>query len=166
MAKLTEQQKLFCHEYLIDLNATASAIRSGYSPKTAHNIGCRILKRPQVQEYLDVLMAQRSKRTGITADRILNELAKIAFVNPGDVIDLRNGMVRTDVHSDDIATIQSVKIKSGSNDDAEWNESETKMYDKLKALELLGKHLGMFKEKIDADVTHSVIFEGENDMQD
>lgn len=103
MPKLTEKQKRFCEEYLIDLNATQAAKRSGYSEKTAFSIGVENLKKPLIQEYLQELMKSRSEQTGITAEKVIDELQKIAFAE-------------TDI--------------SGK--------------EKMKALELLGKHLGMF----------------------
>ena len=79
MPKLTDKQKRFCEEYLIDLNATKAAIRAGYKEKTAYAQGQRLLKKVEAQEYLQELMDERSKRTEITADRVLQELAAIAF---------------------------------------------------------------------------------------
>lgn len=106
--KLTEKQKRFCEEYLIDLNATQAAIRAGYKEKTAYAQGQRLLKKVEVQLYLKELMEQRSQRTEITADTVLKELAKIASA------------------------------------DVEITEKS-----KIKALELLGKHLGMFTSNAD-----------------
>lgn len=80
MAKLTEKQKRFCDEYLIDLNATQAAIRAGYSARTANEQGARLLANVSVQEYIARKMAERSRRTGVNQDRVVLELAKIAFV--------------------------------------------------------------------------------------
>lgn len=90
-------------------------------------------------------MAERSKRTGINADRVLTELAKIAFVNAADVIDASDATLREDAAPEDLAAIQSVKVKTFGEDGL---EREIKMADKLKALELLGKHLGMFEDRL------------------
>ena len=79
MAKLTDKQKRFCEEYLVDLNATQAAIRAGYSQKTAYRIGAELLQKTSVSEHLQKLIDERSKRTEITADRVLRELAAIAF---------------------------------------------------------------------------------------
>lgn len=106
--KLTEKQKRFCEEYLVDLNATQAAMRAGYSKKTSDRIGNENLKKLEVQLYLKELMEQRSQRTEITADTVLKELAKIASA------------------------------------DVEITEKS-----KIKALELLGKHLGMFTSGAD-----------------
>lgn len=103
MSKLTEKQKRFCEEYLIDLNATQAATRAGYSDKTAYSIGVENLKKPEIQKHLKILMSKRSKRTETTADTVIEELRKIAFADAGI---------------------------TGK--------------EKMKALELLGKHLGLF----------------------
>ena len=77
MARLTTKQKRFCDEYLIDLNATQAAIRSGYSPNTANEQGARLLANVSVQETIAKAMAERSKRTGICQDRVIQELARM-----------------------------------------------------------------------------------------
>ena len=78
--KLTEKQKRFVEEYLIDLNATQAAIRAGYSPKTANEQGTQNLAKLSIQDAVAKAMAERSRRTGINQDRVLQELAKLAFV--------------------------------------------------------------------------------------
>jgi phage terminase small subunit len=147
MAKLTAKQKKFVEEYLIDLNATQAAIRAGYSPDTAKEIGCENLTKPNIKTEIDKAMAERSRRTGISQDRVLRELAKIAFVNPGDVINLNQATVKSDAKEEDLAAIASVKIKNIPTEDGEITEREIKLCDKLKALDLLGKHLGIYDKK-------------------
>lgn len=146
---LTKKQKLFCDEYLIDLNATQAAIRAGYSPDTAKEIGCENLTKPNIRAHIDRAMAERSKRTGVNADRVVMELAKIAFINAVDVINADDATLRDDAAPEDTAAIQSVKVKTIPTKDGEGIEREIKMADKIKALELLGKHLGMFKDKLE-----------------
>lgn len=143
---MTKKQKRFVEEYLIDLNATQAAIRAGYSPDTAKSIGSENLTKPDIQARIAKAMAERSKRTGVNADRVVTELAKIAFVNASDVIDADTATLRPDATPEDTAAIQSVKVKTFGEDGL---EREIKMADKLKALELLGKHLGMFKDKVE-----------------
>lgn len=143
---LTEKQKRFVDEYLIDLNATQAAIRAGYSPDTANEQGSQNLVKLSIRNEIDKAMAERSRRTGVNADRVVRELAKIAFVNAVDVIDHDTATVKADASPDDTAAIQSVKVKTFGEDGL---EREIKMADKLKALELLGKHLGMFKDKVE-----------------
>jgi phage terminase small subunit len=145
---LTKKQKVFCEEYLIDLNATQAAIRAGYSPASAYSIGNENLNKPEVRAYIDRALAERSKRTGVTAERVLHELAKVAFLNATDVVDIKNATLIEGASSDDTAAIASVKVKTIPLPDGVGVEREVRFADKLKALELLGKHLGMFTEQI------------------
>ncbi len=78
---LTAKQQVFATEYLIDLNATQAAIRAGYSKKTAESQGSRLLRNVKVKEHLSELGTKRSERCEITSDEVLQEIAKIAFVN-------------------------------------------------------------------------------------
>ena len=148
MAKLTAKQQTFVEEYLIDLNATQAAIRAGYSAKNADKIGSELLGKTRVAEAVSMAMAERSRRTGINQDRILQEIAKLALVNIDDVVDLRTGKVKGSATKEDLACIQSIKIKPTEFGD----EREIKFYDKKGSLELAGKHLGMFKDKLEMDV--------------
>ena len=150
MAKLTKRQKRFIEEYLIDLNATQAAIRAGYSPNTAQEIGSENLSKLIIKTEIDKAIAERSRRTGITQDRVLRELAKIAFVNPNDVINFGDATVKM-TSAEDLATIASVKVKTSMTKKGEIQEREVKLYDKLRALDLLGKHLGMFSENINVN---------------
>lgn len=145
---LTDKQKRFIEEYLIDLNATQAAIRAGYSAKTADRIGPELLGKTCVARAIKEAMAERSRRTGINQDRIVRELAKIGFINPIDVINLDEATIREDANKDDTAAIASVRAKRIPTENGEIIEREIKIADKLKALELLGKHLGMFTDKI------------------
>lgn len=147
MAKLSAKQQRFVDEYLIDLNATQAAIRAGYSTNTAKEIGCENLTKPNIANAIAKAQAERSKRTGVNADRILLELAKIAFVNPTDVINMTDATIRGDANRDDTAAIASVKVKTIPTEDGDITEREIRTYDKIKALELCGKHIGMFTDK-------------------
>ena len=147
MAKLTAKQQRFCDEYLIDLNATQAAIRAGYSPRTAEQAASRLLTIVKVSDEIAREMAERTKRTGINQDRVVKELAKLAFVNIADVVDLENATVRISATDEDLACIQSVKIKPSEF----GTEREIKLYDKKASLELLGRHLGMFKDKLEVE---------------
>ena len=84
---LTDRQERFCQEYLIDLNATQAYIRAGYSARTAHNCASRLMAKAGVRTRIDELMAVRSRRTGVTQERVVRELARIAFVDPTQAID-------------------------------------------------------------------------------
>lgn len=166
MAKLTEKQQRFVEEYLIDLNATQAAIRAGYSVKTADQQGSRLLANVKVQQAIAEQMAERSKRTGVNQDRIVMELAKIAFINAVDVIDSDSATIKTGATADDTAAIQSVKVKIIPTKDGEGVEREIRLNDKLKALELLGKHLGMWNDKLDVNLNVPVVISGEDELED
>ena len=140
---MTDKQARFCEEYMIDLNATQAAIRAGYSPKTAQEQSARLLSNVMVQNRLAQLQAEQSRRTGVSADRVVRELDKIAFANASDLIDPETASVKLDASRDDLAAIQSIKVKSFGEDGL---EHEVKLADKLRALDLLGKHLGMYKD--------------------
>nr|DAL83133.1 MAG TPA: Terminase small subunit [Caudoviricetes sp.] len=141
VVRMTDKQARFCEEYMIDLNATQAAIRAGYSPKTANEQAARLLANVSIQNRIAQLQAEQSRRTGVSADRVLRELAKVAFVNAGDLIDARTASLKSDAAPDDLAAVQSVKVKTFGEDGL---EQEVKLADKLKALDLLGRHLGMF----------------------
>ena len=146
---LTKKQKIFVDESLKDLNATQAAIRAGYSPDTAGSIGSENLKKPEIRARIEKAMAERSKRTGINQDRIIMELAKIALLNPKGLVNFDEATIKEDATDEDVAAVASVKVKRFPTKDGEGVEREVKMYDKTKALELLGRHLGMFKDKVE-----------------
>jgi len=145
VAKLkNKKHETFAQEYMIDLIATQAAIRAGYSSNSAGELGYQLLQKPSIRARIDELLAERSRRTGVNADRVVRELARVAFVNAPDVIDTLAATVRDDAALDDTAVIQSVKVKTVVGDNMTSVEREIRLADKIKALELLGKHLGMY----------------------
>lgn len=154
---MTGKERRFVDEYMIDLNAYAAALRAGYAPATAKNASSWLDAarpgKPKVREAVEKRMAELSKRTGVTAERVMHELARIAFANATDVVDTKSGNVRPDADRDDTAAIQSVRVRDG----LESTEHEIKFCDKIRALELLGKHLGMFAENVKIDGAVPVI---------
>lgn len=145
---MTDKQNRFCEEYLIDLNATQAVIRAGYSTKGASVTGAKLLTNTKIRARIDAAMAAQSRRTGISADRVVRELARLAFVNPSDVIDTNKATVKHDASRDDTAAISSIKIKVSDSEQGSSIEREIRLTDKNKALELLGRHLGMFNDKL------------------
>lgn len=154
VVKLTDKQQRFVDEYLIDLNATQAAIRAGYSAKTADQQGSRMLANVKVKQAVAEKQAQRSKRTGVNQDRVVLELAKVAFAKMTDIVD-SNGRIKEDASPDDLACIESIKYKESDNEYGGSVEREVKIASKLKALELLGKHLGMWSDKFNVTVEKS-----------
>lgn len=165
MAKLTEKQQRFVDEYLIDLNATQAAIRAGYSAKTADVQGSRMLGNVKVQQAVAEAMAARSKRTGVNQDRVVLELAKLAFVKMTDVVDSQ-GRIKDTATDDDLSCIESIKYKESDNEFGGSAEREVKIFSKLKALELLGKHLGMWNDKLDVNIASPIVITGEDALED
>lgn len=144
---LTDKQSMFAKEYLIDLNATQAAIRAGYSPKSAMEQGYQLLQKTSVQEEIQIQMNNRANRTEITADKVLKELAKLGFSDMRDFAKWDSSSVK--LHSsDDIEDTACVSEVSQSETQFGTN-IKIKFHDKKGALELLGKHLGIFVEKVE-----------------
>jgi phage terminase small subunit len=102
----------------------------------------------------------------VNADRVILELAKIAFINPTDVINMDEATVRGDANREDTAAISSVKVKTIPTEDGNITEREVKTYDKIKALELLGKHMGMFTDKFKIDGAIPIVIQDDLDEDD
>lgn len=163
--KLTDRQQQFVDEYLIDLNATQAAIRAGYSAKTADVQGSRMLGNVKVQQAIAERMADRSRRTGVNQDRVVLELAKIAFVKLTDIID-EKGKIKDTATEDDLACLEGYKYKYSDTDTGYSIEREVKLSSKMKALELLGKHLGMWNDKVDLNVALPIVITGGDQLED
>lgn len=151
MKPLPIKQELFSYEYIVDFNATKAAIRAGYSKKTAASQGERLLRNVEIQSRIREHIEERQKTTGITADKVVNELARIAFFDVG-VLYNEDGTLKEIAQLDSEVTraIHSTKqrIEKQGQDKEDWAEiKEIRTHDKLKALELLGKHLAMFTDK-------------------
>lgn len=145
---LSEKEERFCQEYIIDLNAAASARRTGYSERTAKEIGYENLTKPHIIDRIQELKEARSKRTEITADKVLKELAKIGFSNIQDYIEDDHTIKNLkEIGRNKSAAISSIK-KTTRKIGAELVDEtiEFKLYDKKGSLELIGKHIGFFKE--------------------
>jgi len=141
---LTPKQAMFVKEYLIDLNNTQAAIRAGYSAKTADVAGSRLLANVKVAAAIQEAMDKRSEKTGITAERVLEEIAKLAFCNLQDFYN-ENGSIK-DIHElprDVAAALSSTK----TNITEACAVQEIKLHDKKGSLELLGRHLKLFTDK-------------------
>lgn len=149
---LRPKHKRFADEYLIDLNATKAAIRAGYSPKSAAQQGSELLKHPKVRAYIDARMAELSRRTGVNQERIIRELARIAFLDPTKLVDMDEATVLAGATEDDRAAISAVRVKRIPTQDGEGVEREIRFADKIRALELLGKRFGMWVDRNEVDL--------------
>ena len=146
---MTEKQKIFADEYLIDLNATRAykvAYPSVKKDETAAQAGSRMLRNVKVAAYIQERMEERQKRTEITQDRVLQELAAIAFAKATDYAEIKNECVRIR----DTAELDEQQIRALAGIEEGKFGIKVKLNDKEKALELLGRHLGMFKDKVEA----------------
>lgn len=140
---LSEKRQAFCREYVEDYNATAAAIRAGYSPKSAQEQAAQLMKIECVKAEIDRLKAEKSKRTGVTKERIMEELAKMAFVNHQDVSG-KDGQLKKGIQRADSAAIKKIRTRylpDGST------EQEIELYDKSKALDILNKMIGAYEGK-------------------
>lgn len=144
MANLTPKQERFCEEYLIDLNATQAAIRAGYSANTAREQGAQNLSKLNIQEKIAELKAERSKRTEITQDRVVKELAAMAFANVTDYARVEGGLVFITPTAELTPTQQAAIVGIKQTQAG----IEIKL-SKDRALEMLGRHLGMFNDKLE-----------------
>lgn len=160
---LTPKQERFVAEYLIDLNATQAAIRAGYSEKTAPEQASRLLSNVKVSVAVQAAMKARSERTEITQDMVLRELAKIGFSDIRKVV--RWGATERVTTEDQEGkpvtdTFHGLRLISADeiDDDTAAAISEVsegrdglkvKLHDKKGALVDIGKHIGMFKERVE-----------------
>lgn len=166
---LSAKQARFVEEYLIDLNATQAAIRAGYSEKTANKQGSQLLGKTGISAAIADGQSLRSNRTGITQDRVLAELAKIGFSDLRMALTSEGGIIDTQDWDDDfagaVASMEIVRRPSGEYDDEGKpimaHVAKIRTWDKLSALEKLGKHLGMFAGEAPS-ITVNVPFDGWN----
>jgi phage terminase small subunit len=140
---LSAKRRRFVCEYLVDQNATRAAIRAGYSRKTARAIGSRLLTKVDIRRAI----ALRLEKQEVTADRVLAELAKIAFANMADYLTIGpDGSARIDsskVTRDEFAGIRELKICPGANG-RKPSGLRLSLRHKVRALDLLGRYFGLF----------------------
>jgi|TARA_B100000497_G_scaffold29683_1_gene34696 phage terminase small subunit len=147
MGKLTDKQEMFCKEYLIDLNATQAAIRAGYSKKTANEQAGRLLVNVSVQSKIYELKESRSNRIEMTSDGVLKELKNWV---EGDYTDL---MMLTAKQIKELAP-EIRRLITGfkrttrriPGTDEEEIQIEIKFIDKIKAMEMISKHIGFYEK--------------------
>ncbi len=145
--KLTEKQKRFCDEYLIDLNATQAAIRAGYSKKTAFIIANENLKKPYIKGYIDERLKQLEDKRIAKADEVLKYLTSV----------MRNEI------KEEVVVVEG---KGDGCSSARTIKKDMSAKDRNKAAELLGKRYRLFVDKVEADVNQVVVFEGEENLED
>ena len=155
MPKLTNKRKRFCEEYMIDLNGTQAAIRAGYSKKTAVEQASRLLSFVNVRDHIVKLREAQKERTDITADRVLKELALIGFLDIREAFDEDGNLLSIKEMPEDVArAIGGLEITQIKSKELEFESlKKIKLIDKKGALELIGRHLAMFNDKLELDIT-------------
>lgn len=145
---MTEKQKIFAGEYLIDFNATRAyrvAYPSVKKDETAAVNGSRMLRNANVKKYIKERIQERQERTEITQEKVLEELAAIAFAKITDYAEVKNNAVLIR----DTSGLSEKQIKAIAGIKNGKFGIELRMNDKEKALELLGRHLGMWNDKVE-----------------
>jgi len=146
MSKLTPKQTRFVDEYLLDLNATQAAIRAGYSKKTARQVASENLSKPDIAKAIAKAKQERAERTMINSNRVLIELASLAFANMQNFFDKNGELLPIQEMEPDVAAgIQDLSSKANDR----GHTYSINLAWKLKCLELLGRHLGLFTNKVE-----------------
>lgn len=163
---MTERDKRFADEYMIDLNAKAAAIRAGYSPATAKNASMWIHPehptKPKLKELIERKQAHMSRRTGATAERLIGELMKIATADLTDIVDPETGKVRDEANRSDTAALIGIRVRNGAN----GVEYEARMADKLQALKLVAQMTGCLTEQVNLNGGVPTVLDDVEGMKD
>ena len=170
--KLTNKQKIFIAEYLIDLDGTQAAIRAGYSKKSANAIAGENILKPHIRAIIDEAIEERRKKLSVTAESVIAELALIGFADMSDFVKVSDGGAVQVIPLDELAESKSriikkikekrtIKTLKGTKDqpDGEMVLDDTvefELCDKVKSLELLSRHLGILHDKHEVDVKQPV----------
>lgn len=168
------KDRRFADEYLKDFNATRAAKRAGFPPASAHTEGCKALKKPYVAEYIDKRQAAIAKRYEVTQERIVGELAKLAFASMGDFVRVTPEgdpyLDFSDMDQSQAASLIEVTVDEytdGRGDDArDVKKVKIKLHDKRSALVDLGKHLGLFDKSGDPTDDGSLVVKVEGGLPD
>jgi phage terminase small subunit len=161
--ELTDKQKRFCDEYLIDLNATQAAIRSGYSEKTAYSQGQRMLKNVEVKAFIEKRMAEKEETLIAKQDEVMRYLTSVMRreLNESVVVTLQNKTEKWVVDED----TGKLKKQTVTEEKPAVVDIPAKLVDANKAAELIGKRYGMFKDSVKLDVT-PVVIGGDDGLED
>lgn len=144
---MTEKQKRFADEYLIDLNGTQAAIRAGYSAKTAFSIQNQLLKNPLIREYVDKRMEEKNKKLIASQDEVLQYLTKV-------------------LRGESQAEIVVVVNKGDFVSEPEKVQKAPDEKERLKAAELIGKRYGLYTDRQEITGAVPVVIAGEDALED
>jgi len=156
MAKLTDKQELFAREFIKDLNATQAAIRAGYSEKSSRNQGARMMANDDILDRIAELKAERNEQVGVDAAYVLRRLTEIDQMDVLDIL-LTNGELKPIKDWPKVwrTTLSGMDVVEMASADSAALLKKIKWPDKVKNLELLGKHVTVqaFKEQVSSEVT-------------
>lgn len=162
MAALTDMQRRFVEEYLLNPSSATKAARlAGYSETTAPQMASELIHNPRIIEAMEEFRSASAERVGLTHDRILLELARIAFSNPGDIINLDPELL-----SEEQLKAIGVEVIIRQTQKGPVKDIKLKSVDKAPILQLLGKHLGMFRDKVEVSGSLSLEKLIEQSMQE
>jgi phage terminase small subunit len=153
LSKLTQKEERFCQEYLIDLNQTQAAIRAGYSEKSARNLACRLMMKDNIQTRILSLKKEREERTEITADRVLQQFCDIADYRIEDIMDFdgeecifKPTSEWTKAARVAVSAIkQTTETRRIGQEEIKTVKVEFKTDDRIRALDSMAKHLGIYE---------------------
>lgn len=149
--ELTPKEELFVNRYVVDFNGAASARDVGYSEHTAREIAAELLTKPHIQKRLKEIQRKLIQKNEDLAQQVIDELKKVGFSNIQNFIDSDNTIIDiSGVDSSKAAAVSSLKKSVTTFGDGKGNEGkkevvELKMWDKISALEKIGRHLGIFE---------------------
>jgi phage terminase small subunit len=147
--RLRPKQQRFVNEYLVDLNGTRAAIRAGYSARTAASIANENLRKPEIAAAIDAARTDMQVRTEVTADRVIKELAKIAFLDVRKLFSADGSLKAVhELDDDTAAAVVNLDVRLTESESGEITmTARIKLADKRAALVDLGRHLGIFDAK-------------------
>jgi phage terminase small subunit len=149
-AKFTAKRRAFIDEYMVDRNGAQAAIRAGYSAKTAKEIAYRLMDRPEIADAIEKRTEKLAKKAGVTAERVIEELAAIGFADIRELYDADGNLLPINQLGDRVAATLSgieVEVTRGGKGRTPSEVLKVRRYDKVRALELLGRHLKLFAEQ-------------------
>lgn len=155
--RLNPKQDRFCREYLVDHNATQAAIRAGYSPRCAGVQAAQLLVKPKIQDRVAELTRAQSTRLEITADRVISEIAKVAFADMADYVTIQpDGTPVLDfgkAPDGGLAAVSQIEQETvterGGGDVERVKRTKFRLHPKLDALDKLARHLGLYKDSVE-----------------
>lgn len=160
---LTDKQRLFCDEYLIDLNATQAAIRAGYSEKTARKIGSENLSKPDIRAYIEIRLAEKEDALIAKQDEVMKYLTSVMRREYCEHVVVTLSEEKTDYVMGDDGKYRKQSVKT---EKPEVVEIPARLADANKAAELLGKRYSLFTDKVDVTGAVPVVIMGEDDLED